>query len=176
MAQLSDAQRAFLQDNPFVGTVTTLRDDGSPHSTVVWVDATDDAVLFNSPGTGAKVRHIRADPRISVWAPLQGARSVSGQHGPGLLVCGTMDTTVPCSGASSAFDRIESMPVMYAELKAASHVNWIAGGRMHPYAVATTGWFRVHLMGDTALKPMFYGPMCQLCTDAAWVIKQKMLD
>ena len=66
MAQLSDAQRAFLQDNPFVGTVTTLRDDGSPHSTVVWIDATDDAVLFNSPASGAKVRHIRADPRISV--------------------------------------------------------------------------------------------------------------
>lgn len=117
-----------------------------------------------------------ADPRISVWAPLQGARAVSGQHGPGLLLCGTMDTTVPCSGASTAFDRIEGMPVMYAELAAASHVNWIAGGRMHPYAVATTGWFRVHLMGDTALEPMFYGPMCQLCTDSAWVIKQKMLD
>jgi PPOX class probable F420-dependent enzyme len=66
VAQLSDAQRAFLQDNPFVGTVTTLRDDGSPHSTVVWIDATDDAVLFNSPGSGAKVRHLRADPRISV--------------------------------------------------------------------------------------------------------------
>ena len=66
MAQLSDAQRAFLHDNPFVGTVTTLRADGSPHSTVVWIDATDDAVLFNSPHTGAKVRHIRADPRISV--------------------------------------------------------------------------------------------------------------
>ncbi len=66
MAQLSDAQRAFLQDNPFVGTVTTLRADGSPHSTVVWVDATDDAVLFNSPADGAKVRHLRADPRISL--------------------------------------------------------------------------------------------------------------
>ena len=30
MARLSDAQRAFLQDNPFVGTVTTPRADGSP--------------------------------------------------------------------------------------------------------------------------------------------------
>ena len=66
MARLSDTQRAFLQNNPFVGTVTTLRADGSPHSTVVWIDATDDAVLFNSPSNGAKVRHIRADPRISV--------------------------------------------------------------------------------------------------------------
>jgi hypothetical protein len=31
-------------------------------------------------------------------------------------------------------------------------------------------------MGDTALEPMFYGPIYQLCTDAARVIKQKMLD
>jgi hypothetical protein len=117
-----------------------------------------------------------ADPRVLVWAPIQGARSVSGQHGPGLLLCGTMDTTLPCTGAASAFDRVSTMPVMYGELKAASHTNWIAGGRMHPYAVATTGWFRVHLMGDTALKPMFYGASCKLCTDPAWVIKQKMLD
>ena len=119
-----------------------------------------------------------ADMKVRVWAPIQGARSVNGQHGPGLLICGTMDTTVPCSGATSAFDRISSMPVMYAELKAASHTNWIGGfgGGTHPYTVATTGWFRVHLMGDTALKPMFYGPMCKLCTDSAWVIKQKMLD
>jgi hypothetical protein len=33
-ATLSDDQRAFLQQ-PFVGEVTTLRADGSPHSTVV---------------------------------------------------------------------------------------------------------------------------------------------
>jgi len=66
MARLSDAQRAFLQDNPFVGTATTLRADGSPHSTVVWVDATDDAVRFNSPASGAKVRHLRADPRVTL--------------------------------------------------------------------------------------------------------------
>jgi hypothetical protein len=39
MAQLTDAQLAFLRDNPFVGVVTTLRADGSPHSTVVWIDA-----------------------------------------------------------------------------------------------------------------------------------------
>ena len=66
MAQLSDAQRAFVQDNPFVGTVTTLRADGSPHSTVVWVDADGDAVLFNTARGRAKERHILRDPRVSV--------------------------------------------------------------------------------------------------------------
>lgn len=66
MTQLSGAQRAFLQDNPFVGTVTTLRSDGSPHSTVVWVDASDDAVLFNTARGRAKERHILRDPRVAL--------------------------------------------------------------------------------------------------------------
>jgi PPOX class probable F420-dependent enzyme len=66
VAQLSDAQRAFVQDNPFVGTVTTLRADGSPHSTVVWVDTDGDAVLFNTARGRAKERHILRDPRLSV--------------------------------------------------------------------------------------------------------------
>jgi PPOX class probable F420-dependent enzyme len=66
VAQLSKAQRAFVQDNPFVATVTTLRADGSPHSTVVWVDTSDEAVLFNTARGRAKERHILGDPRVSV--------------------------------------------------------------------------------------------------------------
>ena len=66
MPQLSDAQRAFVQDNPFVGIVTTLRADGSPHTTVVWVDTDGDAVLFNTARGRAKERHILRDPRLSV--------------------------------------------------------------------------------------------------------------
>ena len=34
MAQLNETQQQFLE-HPYVGTVTTLRPDGSPHSTVV---------------------------------------------------------------------------------------------------------------------------------------------
>src|SRR6185437_16208960 len=41
MAKLGEKQRSFLDENPFVGTVTTLRADGSPHSTIVWVDVDD---------------------------------------------------------------------------------------------------------------------------------------
>ena len=40
MAKLSEKQLQFLE-NPYVGVVTTLREDGSPHSTVVWVDVED---------------------------------------------------------------------------------------------------------------------------------------
>ena len=67
MDRLSDAQRAFVQDNPFVGTVTTLRADGSPHSTVVWVDTDgDEVVRFNTARGRAKEVHVLRDPRISI--------------------------------------------------------------------------------------------------------------
>jgi|SRR5579862_6702583 len=65
-AQLTDPQRAFLRDNPFVGVVTTLRRDGSPHSTVVWVDEHDGRILFNTAEGRCKPRELRADPRVSI--------------------------------------------------------------------------------------------------------------
>jgi PPOX class probable F420-dependent enzyme len=66
VARLSGAQRAFIQDNPFVGTVTTLRADGSPHSTVVWVDTDGDAVRFNTARHRVKAKHVLRDPRVSI--------------------------------------------------------------------------------------------------------------
>ena len=65
MATIDDKQREFLEQ-PFVGTVTTLRNDGSPHSTIVWVDTHTDEVLFNTAVGRAKERHLRQDPRVSL--------------------------------------------------------------------------------------------------------------
>ena len=65
MAKLTEQQREFLA-NPFVGTATTLRSDGSPHNTVVWVDVDDDAVLFNTAEGRAKPKHLRDDPRAAL--------------------------------------------------------------------------------------------------------------
>ena len=48
MAKLSERQREFLR-NPYFGVVTTLREDGSPHNTVVWVDVDDEAVISTPP-------------------------------------------------------------------------------------------------------------------------------
>ena len=66
MPQLKDKQKRFLDENPFVGIVTTLRDDGSPHSTVVWVDVEDGRVSFNTARGRAKPRHLEHDPRASL--------------------------------------------------------------------------------------------------------------
>jgi PPOX class probable F420-dependent enzyme len=63
--ELTPRERAFLEQ-PFVGIVTDLRRDGSPHSTVVWVDVDDDGVSFNTARPRAKPRHLEADPRVSL--------------------------------------------------------------------------------------------------------------
>ncbi len=65
MRALTRAERAFLE-NPYIGVVTTLRPDGSPHSTPVWVDVDDEGVSFNTARPRAKPRHLDADPRVSL--------------------------------------------------------------------------------------------------------------
>ena len=65
MATLDEKARRFLEE-PFVGEVTTLRPDGSPHTTVVWVDVDTDEVIFNTAVGRAKERYLRKDPRVSL--------------------------------------------------------------------------------------------------------------
>jgi len=64
--KLSEQQREFLE-NPFVGTITDLRPDGSPHTTVVWVDVDGDGVVsFNTAYGRAKPTYIADDSRVSL--------------------------------------------------------------------------------------------------------------
>ena len=65
MATLDEKAQKFLEQ-PFVGTVTTLRNDGSPHSTIVWVDTNTGEISFNTATGRAKEKHLRRDPRVSV--------------------------------------------------------------------------------------------------------------
>ena len=65
MTQLTESQRAFLA-NPFAGVITDLRPNGSPHSTVVWVEVDDAGVSFNTAYGRAKPTYIAGDPRVSL--------------------------------------------------------------------------------------------------------------
>jgi PPOX class probable F420-dependent enzyme len=65
MAELTDSQKQFL-DQPFVGVVSTVRPDGSPHNTVVWVDQEDGYVEFNTARGRAKPRYLERDPRATL--------------------------------------------------------------------------------------------------------------
>ena len=72
MTALSDEQRRFLAE-PRYGVATTLRADGSPHSTVVWVDVDDDGVpSFNTARGRAKPANLEADPRVSLLVVAEG--------------------------------------------------------------------------------------------------------
>jgi len=87
VAALSDAQQAFLRDNPFVGVVTTVRADGGLHSTVVWVDVENGDALFVTLRGRAKEVHLAHDPRVSLlvadpgnpyrWLAVSGTAEIS---------------------------------------------------------------------------------------------------
>jgi PPOX class probable F420-dependent enzyme len=65
MAKLNEKQLEFLE-NPYVGVVTTLRPDGSPQSTVVWVDVVDGIPSFNTALGRKKPQNLENDPRAAL--------------------------------------------------------------------------------------------------------------
>jgi hypothetical protein len=141
------------------------------------VDVNHIGATGHSQGAGA-ASSTASDPRMTTVAPIEGARIVPGSHGPALLLCGGMDTTIPCASAMSSLGSAQ-FPAMFASNLAATHTNWISptSGPGMAFASATTAWFRVFLMGDVSLKSWFYGPSCKMCTDTAtWSVMQKMLD
>jgi PPOX class probable F420-dependent enzyme len=94
---VSAAERAFLE-NPYVGVVTDLRPDGSPHSTVVWVDVDDEGVSFNTARPRAKPRYLEADPRVSLL--------VVDPHDPYRWVAIAGTTNMIDEGANDQIDRL----------------------------------------------------------------------
>jgi PPOX class probable F420-dependent enzyme len=65
VAQLTESQARMFTE-PFYGVVSTVRKDGSPHQSVVWVDYDGANVLVNTAEGRAKPRHIRANPHVGV--------------------------------------------------------------------------------------------------------------
>jgi PPOX class probable F420-dependent enzyme len=66
MAKLDERPRKFLDESPNVGVVTTLREDGSPHSTIVWVDIENGKVSFNTARGRTKSKNLERDARASL--------------------------------------------------------------------------------------------------------------
>jgi PPOX class probable F420-dependent enzyme len=65
MGKLGAVQIELLQ-SPNLAHVATIRSDGSPHLTVVWVDWDGERVVFNTAVGRAKERHLRRDPRAGI--------------------------------------------------------------------------------------------------------------
>jgi hypothetical protein len=179
----SNSSQVSMGDPPpmLVGVTWVLEQNADPTSVLYQrIDATHIGASGHSEGALSTMR-AGADARIVTIAPIEGSMASRNLHGPALLMCGGMDTTIPCSSHVTSFDGITNQPVMLADQLAATHTNWVGGGggggALNPFVVALTGWMRVQLMGDVALRSMFYGPNCTLCQDTAtWQVMQKMLD
>ena len=65
MTKLTEKQAEVFRGKNW-GTVVTLRADGSPHATPVWLDTDGEHVIFNTSIGRAKEQHLRRDPRIAV--------------------------------------------------------------------------------------------------------------
>ena len=62
---LTESQLDFL-DGAHYGIVTTLRADGSPQSTMVWVERDGDSVGFNTAYGRTKPANLERDPRVAI--------------------------------------------------------------------------------------------------------------
>jgi PPOX class probable F420-dependent enzyme len=62
---LPDAAVAMLR-KPNPAVITTLRSDGQPVSTATWYVWDDGRVLVNMDEGRVRLRHLRADPRVSL--------------------------------------------------------------------------------------------------------------
>ena len=69
MPRLNEEQLELFRAKNYA-VVATVGDDGSPQTTIVWVDEEDGRPLFNTTNKRAKGRNLRRDPRVSilVWA------------------------------------------------------------------------------------------------------------
>lgn len=65
MASLTDKQAQLLLDKNF-GCLATLKADGSPQVTPVWVDWDGEYVIVNTLRARAKPHQVERDPRVEI--------------------------------------------------------------------------------------------------------------
>jgi PPOX class probable F420-dependent enzyme len=61
-----DEDTGTLLDGKNFATVATLNEDGSPHTSVVWITRDRNTVLFTTTAGSLKGRNLARDPRISL--------------------------------------------------------------------------------------------------------------
>ena len=65
MATLNERQAKLFTDRNW-GVIATIREDGSPQATPVWIDYDGENVLVNSAHGRTKVKNVERDPRATV--------------------------------------------------------------------------------------------------------------
>jgi len=65
VVRLTEQQAQLFRGKNF-GAVATIRPDGTPHVTPVWVDYDGEHVVFNTATGRAKWQHMQRDPRVTI--------------------------------------------------------------------------------------------------------------
>lgn len=66
METLTEQQLELLRAGRHFGVVGTVSPDGSPQTSIVWVDTDGERVVFNTKPGRAKGRNLANDPRLSI--------------------------------------------------------------------------------------------------------------
>jgi PPOX class probable F420-dependent enzyme len=111
--------------------VTTLRADGSPHTTVVWVDTDTDVVMFNTVIGRAKERHLRKDPRVSLI--------VVDPEDPYKWVSVTGEAEITTEGADAQIDKLAKKYLGQDEYPWRKAEEQRITVRIHPEHIEATG-------------------------------------
>jgi PPOX class probable F420-dependent enzyme len=110
MATLNKQQAKLFTDRNW-GVIATIREDGSPQATPVWIDYDGENVLINSARGRTKVKNIERDPRATV-------------------------TVLPAESQQSGYVMV-SGPAKIIEQGALEHINMLAkkylGEGKYPY-------------------------------------------
>lgn len=155
---------------------------GSPYAGNVDLDHV--GASGHSQGGGGSIM-VGADPRCTTTAPLQPytmegfggymQASIGQQKGPMFLMSGAADLiAAPVPNQKVVFDGIQT-PVFWGTLAGADHLA-SAIGDITGFRGPATAWFRLHLMGDEAARPMFYGQSCGLCSSADWTVETRGIN
>jgi PPOX class probable F420-dependent enzyme len=65
MTTLTEKQAKLFTDRNW-GVIATIREDGSPQATPVWIDYDGEKVLVDSAHGRTKVKNLERDPRATV--------------------------------------------------------------------------------------------------------------
>ena len=121
--------------------------------------------ISSAASLSARSLNIRASAPVHP-APWSGG-AVGAPAVPMLVMAGALDTTTQATLIKSrVYDARSSYPKIMATMTTAPHneqVDWIGLKRWSSYIVA---WFRLYLMGETAIEPIFWDPRGNLRTDS----------
>ncbi|RKS08189.1 hypothetical protein DFP74_3883 [Nocardiopsis sp. Huas11] len=106
------------------------------------------------------------DPRVDTVLPIQPGplADIDDVDDPVLLLAGQRDSIVFPWLVKAFYNDADHIPAIYGEVRGADHFTVV--GDPGPFAAPTTAWFRLHLMGDQAAYPEFFGSDCGICTDS----------